>query len=1494
MVQFHQKKNMKVAACLILFFVCIFSLPLRSVKDIHAHTSAQRNSLQPHQVAVSRERYLRAAAAHVNRANQLGYAYNRVLNGTSYVPLMTSTQGFCCVDLVTHVVYTATASQIGGRYHSIAETMANAHTFASSNGLVFNTQTVSTLGSQLSQMPRLYQALGAGVSPSVLKLGDIVLTGNSNSSALNHSVLVLGRITSAENAYMNIPNHDPDKVYFISMSSTSLASYRDSSWLNRPWYNDDSTKGYFIKQVYRPLYSIASQDLGGFRFKKASTTNGQGLSGATFKLDGPDGFSKTITMNSSEYSSGKTLPPGSYMLREISAPPGCKLDSNPRTVEIAMDEINSVYWHDPILNAPNEGYVQVIKRDADSGVTVEGAVFELSQSSSFSSGRTFRVTTGVDGKTAPQKFDTGDGSTIYVREVSVPIPYIVDTDVKSQALIAERTITFEFYNHKARGKIEIIKKDETGNPIQAASFQLLNSQKAVVTTLTTNQQGKAEVSGLALGTYYLKEIRVPAPYLLDDSLKTIRLNYKNMHTSLVDESLSIENETAQGRIRVVKKDAINKELLAGAVFHIFNDHAKQVDVLTTDASGEAVSSLLPFGTYTVKEVTPPSGFVPNDKVHTLQLSYQDMHTAVVESRLEVENEPIQGKLLIIKFETDTAKPIEGACFELFDEQNEPARDLYGRAVGTLVSDENGMVTTPLLRAGRYMLREQSTPEAYLLYEEDLEVIITEHNKTVAVYVGNERILIRLKINKRDKETGEPLQGATFQIIDEAGEVVVFTDKYDGNLITVDRMTTNEEGVAFSAGVLPVGCYYIREINPPKGYASAEDVVFVINRDTRFIEIDDWGKTSEIIIDNAPIVVELLKKDEISDEMLAGAQLRLVESETEAVIDEWLSTKEPHRIKGLEPGTRYSLQEISPPEGYTLSLAVEFIVMDTGEIQSFTMYNRPTKLEIHKIDEKSGSGLPGVIFEIYLLDDEEPLIFVFNEDQAIYAWADSTGSPASSLLVSDQEGRISVRGLPVGDYELHEIETLPGYARGQTPTDFSVTLHSDEEDPVVMLLLNKQTEVILKKRDSITSMPVAGSKVAVYDDQDTLLFEKTTDQDGNILLIGLPVGQYCFEELVAPPGYLRDCRLHHFSIDEHGSVHGVTQFFNQPTEVTVRKIDAKVPELGLEGAVFELYPYNDQEAEAIMTDLVTDKNGHLQLLALPFGSYRLVERKAPPGYAVDREEYIFDISEANPSVQLECENHKMVVQLIKMDETTKEPLEGATICLWSSTGEIVGVTNTDSYGLAKFQGLTAGEYCFTEQSAPRGYVLSDERILVTLDEYGNIKEDCELTNGLTRLIIEKVDQDDGQKKLAGVSFEIYSYEDQHKPNRLCFSFAEGVYTLNANGSVTTLVTDSEGVIDVRKLPPGDYVLKETKALDGYEGSEEELPFRMNGQKGEKKIVIQNRKSPTPTPVTGESKKHIGIVFLALTVFVLMVTITRQKLGRRGECRSQSDRQSTRLK
>ncbi len=92
-------------------------------------------------------------------------------------------------------------------------------------------------------------------------------------------------------------------------------------------------------------------------------------------------------MDSSEYDSEKTLPPGTYTLTETKAPLGYRVDQAPRTLEITMDAVNSKYWDNPIVNEYGEGYVQLSNLDTVSGLPIEGAVFDLSQCESFSPGR---------------------------------------------------------------------------------------------------------------------------------------------------------------------------------------------------------------------------------------------------------------------------------------------------------------------------------------------------------------------------------------------------------------------------------------------------------------------------------------------------------------------------------------------------------------------------------------------------------------------------------------------------------------------------------------------------------------------------------------------------------------------------------------------------------------------------------------------------------------------------------------------------------------------------------------------------------------------------------------------------------------------------------------------------------------------------------------------------------------------------------------------------
>ena len=1184
MVQFHQKKNMKVAACLILFFVCLFSLPLRSVKDIHAHTSAQRNGLEPHQIGVSRERYLKAAAAHVNQANQLGYAEsNSVLSGTSYVPLSGSSVGFSRVSLLTHVIYTATASIIDGKYHPIAQTLETEHDYADSNGLVFDASAVAGFRGQLMQANCLYKKLDKSQPLYSLKLGDIVLTGPSSSNNIGHSVLVLGTITEAENAFMNIPDHHPDEVYFITMGTSERANYRAISALNTTWHYDDPHLGHHVKEIYRPLYSIVDQDMGGFRFQLLDGA-GKGLSGATFLFEGPNDYRRTIVMDSFEYHSEKTLPPGTYTLTETKAPLGYRVDQTPRTIEITMDTINSEYWDTPIVNEYGAGDVQVSNRDTATESPIQGAVFELSQCASFPSEDTIQRTTGEDGNTEKISFDCEKGVTVYARQVSVPSPYILDDSTKSIAVVVDQTNTVLFKNECARGQIKVTVQNETGQPIEGVAFNILKEGDLEEDTGVSDEQGVVIFEGLPLGTYTLQQIEVPKPFILNRSAMTIFLSYRDMNTPLVQESRTVVNTAVQGCIRVGKKDAIDETPLAGAVFYVFNDQEEQVDTITTGQTGEGVSKKLPLGTYTLKEHTAPHGYVLESQTHPVQLIYQDRDTAVTESYIEITNRPLSGYIAINCMDEATTTPIQGACFKLLGADKEAVLDLDGEPVGILESQEDGMAVTPPLRPGCYLLQQLSVPDAFYPMDETIEGLLLEDTETVIVEVCNERVLLCVDILLEDGTTGEKLEAGVFQILDDMGDVL-FCERF------------------------PIGCYTIRQTKAPNGYVSSEDVIFTIDRETDYC-LNNGIKTCTVSMTNQPTQTALSIRDKATGKMLLGANLQLLKRNTRQVVDEWTSAAAPRMVKQLEVGSEYILRALQVPEGYTPPIDRVFTVANTSDTQSFAMETSLTCCLIHKTDEL-GAELKGVEFELYS-SGEQPLLFVWDKTQSVYIWKDAMVNGASSQLVTDEEGFIRLRGLPLGDYELYETKEAPGYIRNEAAVTLTVDELSDEAHPVEIVNTKKEEDEI-EEGEGMEERPQVGETVSRPDPT--------------------------------------------------------------VTNILIQKIDAEAPDVFLEGAVFELYPdTEDEDVHALcfshdgtsyvaddagtITRLVSDTRGQIQLMDIPLGAYRLVECEAPEGYAIDPDVLMFDIDEEHSSVQLVFENHKIVLGIDEGEDTLdKIPVPG---------------------------------------------------------------------------------------------------------------------------------------------------------------------------------------------------------------------------------------------
>ena len=527
--------------------------------------------------------------------------------------------------------------------------------------------------------------------------------------------------------------------------------------------------------------------------------------------------------------------------------------------------------------------------------------------------------------------------------------------------------------------------------------------------ITTNADGIASTPYLPYGEYLVKETKTPKDYITaPDFTISVTDDYSEYKDVEQVKRININNRPFTSQVKLVKvdKDTGKTVTFNSATFKIKDSQGNDViqkvsgikmDTFTTNSQNQVVSLFgnkgevtLPLelgaGTYTIEEIKIPEGFLElKEPVHftiTNQYDYDKDEDETPILTVKVKNAQPHGKLIIKKTDKVTANPLENVEYELTAKEN-IINAIDGSIIykkGTIVSkgktNAQGILMINDLPMGQYELKETLTNEGYVLSEEVKEVIFEQKNtKTqeyiISVNITNIKPYGEIHLEKTDKDTKELLGGVTFQLT--AKEDIYSLDGRHtllykaGDKVSVDisedgRYVTNELG-QINISELPLGHYELKEIQTLAGYIPNETVYDI---DLSYDHSDKVIYTKQINVENEKTTTEISKIDATDEKELEGAHLSLKDKDGN-IIEEWVSGKEPHIIRGLLVNEEYMLHEDLAPIGYATASDVTFTVNGDGTTTKVSMKDEITKVDISKVDATDGKEIKGA--KLTLTDKE---------------------------------------------------------------------------------------------------------------------------------------------------------------------------------------------------------------------------------------------------------------------------------------------------------------------------------------------------------------------------------------------------------------------------------------------------------------------------------------------------------------------------------------------
>ena len=570
-----------------------------------------------------------------------------------------------------------------------------------------------------------------------------------------------------------------------------------------------------------------------------------------------------ITPQTLEYGTG-------YSLVEVQAPYGYVLNSEPVYFDVVQEDSSEESGITVIEvvreNVAQKGTITISKSgEVFSSVTeaggmyqpvfavgsLEGAVYEITAAEDIytldgtlqaSKGEVVdTITTGADGTATSKELYLGSYE---VKEITAPYGMVLNDEIHSVELIyagqevAVTETSTSFYNERQKVEIDLTKSLEVdedygvGNngEIFDVSFGLYAAEELTaadgttipadglieVITLDENGHGKA-VSDLPMGSYYVQEINTNAAYLKNETKYPVVFEYAGQETAVVsitaNEGEAIENDLIYGAVSGKKSDE-DGNALGGALIGIFKIGTEEfttetaIATTTSEDDGSFSFAKVPYGNWIIREIESPTGYVLSDEEIPVTIRKVD---EVVE--IELVNEFITGSIELAKVDEDYPdNKLTGAVFEVYADKNGDGKlDDGDELLGEMGELGDGVYQMSDLRYGKYLGREKTAPEGFLLDENVYPVSIEEDGKVYTVEneagVGfiNAAQKGSLKIVKTSSDKN--VEGFSFRVTGTNGYDQTFKTDKNGEIfiegLRIGEYTVSEVSDSVSSGyILP--------------------------------------------------------------------------------------------------------------------------------------------------------------------------------------------------------------------------------------------------------------------------------------------------------------------------------------------------------------------------------------------------------------------------------------------------------------------------------------------------------------------------------------------------------------------------------------------------------------------------------------------------------------------------------------------------------------------